>query len=342
MREYAVTISTKTIIKVVFTLLFLWFLFVIRDIVLLLFVSIIFASLIDPAADWGQRKKIPRALTVIVVYILFFGAFVLVGSLLVPPIAIEARELAKNLSLQWDNLASSFEALKQFSNQYGIGTEIQSSLGSLGTGLQGTFGDLFSTVTGFFGRVFSFVLVLVLTFYMVVQEESLKRAVRTVVPDQYQPFVTKIAGNIRKMLGMWLRGQLALSLIIGTLTFVGLSIIGLKYALVLALIAGLLEIIPYVGPVLAAIPAVFFAFTESPIRALIVLVFFWLMQVVENNLLVPKVMQKAVGLNPLVSIVSILIGAKLAGVLGALLAIPIATAVTVFLREIFQKEKRKA
>ncbi len=339
MKEYAVTISTKTIIKIVLTLILLWLLFLVRDIILIIFVSLIFASLIDPFADWAHRKKIPRALSVIVIYILFVGVFVLVGSMLVPPITFEAKALAKNLATQWDSIASSFEALKQFSTEYGITSDIQSSVNAFGAGLQGAFSNLFTTVSGFFGKVFSFILVMVLTFYMVVQEDSLKKATRALIPDQYQPFVNRIFTKIRVMLGHWLRGQLALSLIIGLLTYVGLTIIGLEYALVLALIAGLFEIIPYVGPVLAAIPAIFFAFTDSPVRALIVLIFFWLLQVIENNLLVPKVMQKAVGLNPLISIIAILIGAKLAGVLGALLAIPVATAVKVFLQEVFKDKK---
>ena len=339
MREYSITISTKTIIKIVLTLLLLWFLFLVRDILLLLFVSLIFASLIDPFADWGERYKIPRALAVLVVYVLFIGVFVLVGVLLVPPIAVEAQALVQNLAQQWETIAGSVDALKQFSQQYGISGEIQSSITSFSTGLQGTFENVFSTITGFFGSVVSFILVMVLTFYMVVQEDALKRAMRHVVPDQYQPYVSRILGKMKIMLGHWLRGQLALSVIIGVMAYVGLSIIGVEYALVLALIAGVFEIVPYVGPVLSAIPAIFFAFTESPVRALIVGAFYWLMQVIENNLLVPKVMQKAVGLNPLVSIVSILIGVKLAGVLGALLAIPIATAFAVFLREVFVSEK---
>ncbi len=338
MKEQSITISTKTIVKIVFTLLFLWFLVMIRDIILLVFVSLIFASLIDPLADWCERRKIPRAISVLATYVIFIGLFVLVGILLVPPVVTESKALAEGLSSQWDRVASSVEALKQFSQQYGISNEIQSSISSLSSGLQGTFTNVFSTITGFFGNVFSFLLVLVLTFYMVVQESALKRAMRQVVPDQYQPYVTRILSKIKTMLGHWLRGQLMLSLIIGVLAYVGLTIIGVQYALVLALIAGLFEIIPYVGPVLAAIPAIFFAFTDSPIRALIVLIFYWIMQVIENNLLVPKVMQKAVGLNPLVSIISILIGAKLAGVLGALLAIPIATALTVFLKEVFSSK----
>lgn len=166
----------------------------------------------------------------------------------------------------------------------------------------------------------------------------MRRAMRVVVPDQFQPFVTHVLGKVRLMLGQWLRGQLSLSLIIGVMAYIGLTILQVPYASVLALLAALFEVVPYVGPVVAAIPAVFFAFTVSPVRALAVLLFYWAMQVLENNLIVPKVMQKAVGINPLISIISILVGAKLAGIAGALLAIPVATSVTIVIREIFARE----
>ena len=137
-------------------------------------------------------------------------------------------------------------------------------------------------------------------------------------------------------IGLWLRGQVILSFIIFCLTFLCLYILGVRYALVLALLAGLTEYIPYFGPFLGAIPAVFLAFTQSPVLALFVALIYYLIQLVENNIIVPKLMQKVVGLNPIVSIIVILTGYKIAGVLGAILAVPVSTAVGVFLRDLFE------
>jgi len=127
-------------------------------------------------------------------------------------------------------------------------------------------------------------------------------------------------------------------LTIFVLDFVGLWILGVKYALILALIAGITEFIPYLGPILGAIPAVFLAFTQSPILALFTAILFFIVQQLENNLLVPKIMEKAVGLNPIVSIVALMIGFSIDGVVGALLSIPIATAATVIIEDLLHKK----
>jgi predicted PurR-regulated permease PerM len=162
----------------------------------------------------------------------------------------------------------------------------------------------------------------------------MKKLVWSVVPIRHQPYIMQLINRMQKKIGMWLRGQLILSLIIFALTYIGLLILGVKYALVLALIAGLTEFIPYLGPLLAAIPAVFLAFTQSPMLAVFVAVLYYVIQLTENNILVPKIMQKAVGLNPIVSIAVLLIGFQLAGVVGAILSIPVATAASVFFKDV--------
>jgi predicted PurR-regulated permease PerM len=147
----------------------------------------------------------------------------------------------------------------------------------------------------------------------------------------------QLVNRMQDKIGLWLRGQIILSVIIFLLTYLGLSILGVKYALVLALVAGLTEFVPYLGPILAAIPAVFFAFTQDPMLAVFVIVLYYIIQLFENNFIVPQLMQKVVGLNPVVSIVVLLIGFKVGGIIGVILAIPVATAIGVFAKDIFQK-----
>jgi predicted PurR-regulated permease PerM len=150
----------------------------------------------------------------------------------------------------------------------------------------------------------------------------------------------QLVNRMQGKIGLWIRGQLILSLIIFSLTFLGLSILGVNYALVLALIAGLTEFVPYLGPTIAAIPAIFLAFTQSPMLALFVLALYYIIQMVENHIIVPKLMQKVVGLNPVISIMVLLVGFKLAGILGAILAIPVVTIASVFLKDLFEKKDR--
>jgi predicted PurR-regulated permease PerM len=139
---------------------------------------------------------------------------------------------------------------------------------------------------------------------------------------------------VQAKMGGWFRGQILLCFIIGLLYYIGLLIIGIESPLVLALFGGLTEFIPYLGPILGGIPIVFVAFVASPWKGLLALILLVIIQQAEGHFIVPKVMQKAVGLNPLISIIALLVGAQLYGILGALLAIPVATAVSVVYKEV--------
>lgn len=338
-----INITTGAILKIVFVFLALYFVFLIQDVVALLFVALILASAIDPWVDWMQGKKIPRALGILLIYLLAFGIVGGTVYLIIPPIANEFKDLAQNFPRYMDRILSGFEVLRQYTEQHGLLDNVKNSLGSVGEQLQRTAGNIFSTVSGIFGGILSFFLVLVLTFYMVVEENAVKKLIWSVAPEKHQVYIMHLVNRMQQKIGLWLRGQLILSLSIFVLTYIGLLILGVKYALVLALIAGLLEFIPYLGPTLSAVPAVFLAFTQAPILALFTLGLYYIIQMVENNILVPKIMQKTVGLNPIISISALLIGYKLGGVVGAILSIPVATAVSVFIKDVFDhKEAMKS
>jgi len=132
-----------------------------------------------------------------------------------------------------------------------------------------------------------------------------------------------------------------LCLVIFVLSYIGLLILGVKYALMLALIASITELVPYIGPIIGAIPAVVLAFAQSPMLAVFVVALYYGIQLVENNILTPKIMEKAVGINPIISIVALLVGFKVAGVVGAILSIPVATAVSVFVKDVFDSKGEK-
>jgi len=332
--QVTINISTSAIFKVIIILLLLGFLYLIRDILAILFVAIILASVIDPIAAWASQKKVPRGITTFFIYFILFSVFSLVVALIIPPVAEQINQLSTNFGYYWDKVISGFSVLHDYSSQYGISENIQKGLQTVQGSLGKTAGGVFSTLGSIFGGIVSLVLTLVIGFYMVVEEDAIKRLFRSVAPVNYQPYLLRLFFRMQEKIGLWVKGQLILSLIIFIFSFVGLLILGVEYALVLALMAGLAEFVPYVGPIIAAIPAVFLAFTQSPIKALLVIVLYFIIQQLENNIIVPKVMQKAVGLNPIVSIVAILIGVRLAGVIGALLAIPVATALGVFIKDL--------
>ena len=335
-------ISVLALVKISILFLVVFFLFFVRDVILIVFVSLILASAFDPWIDFFQKHKIPRGFGILIIYLAI--VLIIAGSiyLIIPPIAIEIKELAKDFPVYWERLSGGVENFRNYSNDHGWTESIQGSLDDLQsnvTAIEAAAGGVFSTVFAFVGGIFSFFIVMVLTFYLTVEEHALKRMLRSLVPVKYQPYITHLVNRIQEKIGMWLRGQLILSLIIFLLSWFGLTILGVKYALVLAIFSGLTELVPYLGPFIGAIPAVFIALTQSPALALGVIVVYLIIQQLENNIIVPKVMQRAVGLNPIITIIAMMIGFKLAGILGIIIAVPVATALSIVLNDFIEIEK---
>jgi predicted PurR-regulated permease PerM len=334
-KVYNISISTFTVVKILLVLVLLYFLYLVRDIVVILFIALILSSAIKPFVDWMQRKKIPRALSMILIYFTLAIIISLIIYLIIPPMVDQIGEITKNLPRYLDVISSKFGNIKSYTGQV---YSLANALDAIRTSLQTNATSVLSALTGIFGSIVSFFLVLVVTFYMVVEENAMKKIVWSIVPIKNQPYVMRLIVRMQRKIGNWLIGQLILCFAVGFFIYVGLLIMGVKYALILALIAGLFEAIPYLGPLLSAIPGVFLAFSQSPTLAVFVAIFYYAIQFIENNVLVPKIMQKAVGLNPVVSITALLIGFKLAGIAGALLAIPVATAASVFIQDIFDNK----
>ncbi len=334
-KKFVIEISTWTVFKLVFILLALWFLFVIKGILAILFIALILTALVAPFAGWLEKKKIPRGLAAIIVYLVLFGLLAGVAAVIIPPISEETKELGKDLPMQWEKLTAHFPWAANYSQS------IRSHLKSLETNIPQTLNSAFSKITGVVGGIISFFVILVITYYMTVEEDALKRIFRAVAPSKYQPRALKVINKMQEKVSLWLRGQLILGLIVAVLTYVGLLILRVDYALVLALTAGILEVVPYLGPIIAAIPAIFLGFAQSPILALLVLILYFVIQQAENHILVPKIMQKAVGLNPVFCIIALLVGARVGGFVGVLLAIPVATAISVAIEEIYSETDNK-
>ena len=332
--ETRVNVSSGTIVKIVAIgggLAFMWF---IRDVVAVFFAALLLAALIDPFADWFERRRLPRALGVLVVYVLL--AAIITGAFLVvvPPLVSQLSDLVKGLTTSFGDARGVLEGIITLTEKYGFAQNISESFQNLQGALSQGFSRVFSTIANVFGGVTTLVLVLVLTFYMVVEEADAKRLFRHFAPKKYQPYLVGLAGRMQEKLGYWLRGQLVLMLVIGALTYIGLLILGVDYALVLGIFAGLAEIVPYAGPILAAIPAIVLAFSISPIKAVMVAVLYFAIQQLENGVLTPKIMQKSVGLNPVVSLFALMVGFKVAGFIGAIFAIPVATLAAVLVHDL--------
>lgn len=340
-----ITIGTGTIIRSILFVLLVGLLFYLRDIVLILLTAIVIASAIEPATKWFMKYKIPRVPSVLFVYaivvFLFFGIFYL----FIPPILDEAAGFFATLPQYINSLGASntFFATETLSS--GISEKVGDlSLQNVILNLQSSITNIsegfIRTLNTIFGGVLSLILIVVFSFYFAVQEKGIDNFLRIITPVKRQEYIIDLWRRSQFKIGRWMQGQLVLALIIGVLTYLGLTIFGVPYALLLALLAALFELIPIFGPILAAIPAVIIAFVTGGVTlGMLVIGLYLIIQQFENHLIYPLVVKKVVGVPPLLVIIALIIGFKLAGFLGIILSVPVAAALQELVNDI-QKEKK--
>ena len=335
-KNISINISPKSIL-VFFSLLGALFLvFLIKDIIAIFLISAIIFIGLNPLVNKLATYKIPRSVSVISLYLMFFGLIGFMFYLITPQVLSQVKDMSESLPDFVSNLHENFDFVPEY-NEFSVG--LKDSLDDFANNFSSYIGDIFSVATRFFGILASFVLILVLVLYMTVAGDEIETFLKSIFPKSKSEKVAKKIKMIQVKIGSWLRGQFILMLVVGFLSFIGLTMLGVDYALTLAVLAGILEIIPFFGPVISAIPAIFIGFTQSPTLALLVLALYVGIQQLENHLLVPKVMQRTTGLSPVVVLLAILIGGKLLGFLGIVLAVPAALVVSVFLEEVIEKNQ---
>lgn len=338
-KKQVISISPSTIFRVIFIILILLFLYLIREVIVIFLFALIIASAIAPAVNFLQKIKIPRVIGALIVYIVVIGILGFLISLIVPSIANDMKELSSDLPGYIDSLSEKFESVKRTASRYHVFIDqVQEYLKNIGNFLSAS--DMFSRIRSLFGGIFSFFVALVLSFYLSVQKRGVEHIIGSIVPSEHRDYILNLWERSQRKLGRWLQGQLFLGLIVGALVYIGLAFLNIRFALLLAILAGILEIFPYVGPVIAAIPAIILAFLQTPILGLWVFVLYVVVQQLENYLIVPLVIGKIVKLNPVAVILALLIGARLGGVPGMILAVPIAAVAAEFFRDLIKERKR--
>ncbi len=340
--KLVIDISSLTLVKILLVFLAVVFLFYVRDILLMVFIALILASAIDPSVDWLQKHKVPRILGIFFIFVVTFASMFFSFYLVVGPITTEIGNLSADFPMYWQKISSGWNELDAFSKHYGLEQGIQEALLSLQSGLTSAATNIFGGVLSFIGSMVSLVVILVMTFYLALYDQAMKKKIRLILPDGSQPYFMHLINRMQDKIGLWLRGQLFLSLLIFLFSLAGLMFLGVKYAWVLALLAGITEFIPYLGPLIGAIPAIFIAFTQSPTLGLYVVFLYIIIQQSENHLIVPLVMKKAVGLNPVVVIVAMMIGAQIAGIAGMLVAVPVTTAISVAFSDLLEHKNKSS
>lgn len=310
MEAQKIEISQKTIIFTFGLILGLWFLYQVRSIVLLFFVAFILMTAVTPLVKLAKRVKIP---TIVVMMIIYFGLIALISTVvasLVPALVQQTKDITLLLPTYMHNLEVMFNA--------------QFDPNMVGNYFNSIPSNLLKIAAGAFSNILDILALFFMSYYLVLERPSFHRYfLRFFENHNAEEKAEALVLAIEHQVGGWVRGELVLMLIIGIMTYFGLLLLGVPFALPLAVIAGLLELVPNLGPTMAAIPALVIGLTVSPLVALGTLIMSIIIQQLENNLIVPRVMQSATGTKPLITILVLLVGFTLGGIPGAILGMPI-------------------
>lgn len=369
-KNFVVNINSGTIIKTIVIFAIVGFLYLVSDLILVVLASVVIASAIEPIVLWFSRVRVARLPAVIITYAGLFSLFIGLFYFFVPTLLDETLNFANSFPRYFDssavwnplskeksdqsqkiaeNVSQGITQSKEVAKKISADIEMvklpqvssKASLADLIRSFQGVMSHFTSgfvnTISAVFGGVFSFVLIVVLSFYLVVQEDGVANFLKVVTPLKSEKYVMSLWKRSQKKIGYWMQGQVLLGLIVGVLLFLGLTILGVKNALLLSVFAAFFEIIPLFGPVIAAIPAVILSFADGGITAgLLVAGLYLIIQQFENHLIYPLVVKKIVGVSPMLVILALIIGYKLAGFLGVLLSVPIAAAITEYFRDVVE------
>jgi predicted PurR-regulated permease PerM len=342
----ALRIVAWSIVMVGVALLLAVALYQVRTVLMLVYVSALLAIGLAPIVRAVERQKLlpvgtrtfPRWLAILTLYLTLLVTVVGLGFAVIPPLVRQGQSL-------WRRVPDLFARGQQFLIDRGLLDHeftMSEALQKAPTGMLGAGGDAVTTVVGAVinvaGGVFGVVTILILTFYMLVESDTIFRRFVRLFPIEQRLRIATVSSDITIKVSAWLGGQLLLGAIIGTTATLGLWLLGMPYFFVLGFIAGVGELIPMVGPILSAIPALMVALTVSPSMALGVGAFFLVQQQFENHLLVPKLMERQVGVSAVTVIIALLMGGSLLGIVGALLAVPTAAVLQVIFDELTNDE----
>lgn len=310
MAHHKVEISTSTIFKTIALILGLWLAYYLLDVLVMLFVVVLLAVAIEPGVARLSKWGIPRVLSVMLVFLAIIAFLGLIVYIVIPPLVVQIAELANNIPFYVDKFTDFSNSYNTKASQQILNT-ISKSLDKLTSGVIG------ATVTVFGGLVTT-ITIATLTFYLLLEERGVRKAIMSVLPSRNREKIAEMGQRIGIKIGHWLRGQLVLMVFMGILIGSCMWAIGAPYSLALGVIAGVLELVPVLGPIIAATVAVALTFAAgSPIWMLIVIVaVFVVIQQIENQVIVPKIMQKAIGVSPIVIIIAVIVGGRLLGLGG--------------------------
>jgi len=335
--------TVATVAGVVILLALLW---AARDALMLVYISALIAmgfsplvKLIEQPHPHAGKRRVPRWLAILVIYAVIMAGVVLLGLLVIPPLVVQASAL-------WAKIPTEFNQLQTFLIKYKLMTHrvtLEEAVKNAPSGTGGNaVGTVFVAISSLIGGIFGLITILILTFYLLIEAGAMFEYLVRFVPMGRRADVATVARQAVNKVSAWLRAQCILAGVMGTSAAIGLGLMGVPYFYVIALVAAVGETIPIVGPVIGGITAIAVAISVSPQLALMVGAYFLVLHQLEANILVPKIMERSVGVSPVAVLVALLIGGALMGLAGAILAIPTAALLSVIIEEIAAEQAARA
>lgn len=325
--RYSVTISLKSVALFTLIPLGIYLLWLVRDLIFSLLIGFILMSALKPAVTYLVKMKVPRTLSVIVTYLLFLLFIVALFSLIIPPIIYETSLLLSSLPYAIENI------MPQITDYIDV-TDLTRYVPNVTN-------NIFGIVSSIFSNTLFVITTLFFGLYFLLEENLLEKSMNRYFDTSTAEKLKAIFLKAEKRMSAWFWGELTLMTVVGLLTFLGLHLIGLgRYAVPLAVLAGLLEVVPNIGPIISSIPAILLGFVSSSFTGFAALALYVVVQQLENTLIVPMIMRKAVGLNPILTLIALILGGRLGGILGVLLAIPLFLFVETIVSELLNQNKK--
>lgn len=339
MSDQRVVIGMQIAFRLIFLAVGLYVLYLVRDVVLLVLFSILTAAALAPAIAKLRRWRLSRTAAVIITYsIVFFGGVALLLVLL-PLFFGEVKEFLQNWPEYSRHLDIFLSSVQSYLGTFGIDFQKEQFFQNLEEYIGGSFSGIFSTTLGVFQGFIHLIAFFFLALYLSLEEKGIEKLFLLLTPDEYHTQALSIASRMQGKVSQWMFGQAILMLIAFAVYYIGLTLLGVPYALAIAFFGGLMEILPYIGPVLAAIPAILAGLLVSPVLGISALIFYVIAHQVEGHIVAPQVMKHSTGLNPVALIIAILVGFELGGPLGIILAVPVTMMLSVFVDDILEKRQ---
>lgn len=303
-----------------------------------LIIAMAFAYILNPVVLWLQQRRLQRTISVLIIYLIFFGLLFALAAHFTPVVSREADHLTQRIPEYTQQAQRLLNSFYNATDRLRLPESVQDAL-------ENSLKDVEKTLVAYLSRIpemtidvaraiFNLILVLILTFYLLKDFEMVKDSLYVILPRKSRSRARKILHEIDFSLGRYIRGQLLISLIVAVTTYLSLLLLGVDFALILALLAGASNIIPYFGPFIGAVPAVVVALLKSPTLALKTAIVFFIIQQAEGHLIAPQVLGKSLGLHPLVVIVAMLAGGQFFGIVGLVVAVPVVAVAKIFVRNL--------